>query len=1808
MIMYVSHEDWDDFVLPNLVRDGEFRDGAPLVVRFLGTIGSFENPGVGLLADAGAVVPPTVTANSRMMTLAGGSHQITFEGVGPDAEIYGWGMFTGGSVNIVVRNLGFSNFFQQGLRASGNTTNFWVHHNTFYFGQNRFFFNDEETDRTMGQGSVDIEQNVRGYTIGYNHFNGGRGTHLIVGGVQNQPLENNVHRHYGTLHHNIYDSAQERNPRTRHHNLHMFNNLFRDVLGHPMHYRLLDRYTGYGIGAAHNATIWAEGNIFDDVGFPFLRSRHGHARGYYPHTGHNHFWPDGPGFIVTGDNISLATGESVGGMTLPTLGADLGYRNTFRGLSNDAEHTDFVNRIGQLQPNVMCPDAYATFDSDLDVGITVSEAAVHMMPPEDDILFNHENPHVSVPGGMGPGFPALNANAANHGWGFEGDFRPSTNPNDIMSTATLEEVATLRAHVEQNAGNMQTPTLHVPTAPSDVTTQLNGLEYFMHRQGSPMPSLRTITYGNTFTLNWNDSHDPWTDFYEIEFLDGATWRALGTVPNNPAPNAFITQDVTDFGFMVMRNDDHDWIAVHLGGDGYVVMYPRIGFGHADHPHYTEADIPTVESLRFTEQWVVADVVNGGTYNFRIRAVNDAGVSGWTEVSHTVAPETAHVAEVVQQDEINPETAGRVTFEVNTVGMADGTYPISLSVPRSVARNRVPWPAQQNFSGSIFLEGATDLVIGNASPTTGNGGAGSMAIADGVGVLTVELDDTVLEDLFDLVLTIQIDGQEIAAPFALIVGELPVPPIELPHAGTWFEAVYAEWYGAESDQFTAQIALADGAWTDVDAELVRYMGAGVWRVDMPGLAANDGQVYRLRIAGSADLLFEGLAPEPFNRQGFAFYQESVTMYHGQTRHFPNGTTGGHNPDGSVAPDTEIWYITHENRNDLALLSNRTEPLIVRIIGTVGNVHTGQMADLPANLTFQNHLMIENSENITIEGVGPDAVIEGWGFSPSSTHNIIIRNLTFEHSRHDSVWLRGPSTHAWITHNTFTVSGDGASDVGSGATNFTISYNHYIGTIQTMLANGNDREPTYRATYHGNWFYHGHSRHPMIRAGQIHAFNNFYDFEGRPAAGIVGHNAGGQGVDVRDRASGIVEGNYFLDTNARIAITQTNGGTMIHPAMSTDEGVTGTGNNMIRGLNVDNLLYVEARAVEANAVAEAQGLPVTGDTFGDPQAFIDSLVPNHSVGESTGAYNGTLSRGFGNHNIGNIGGGNNITPEHINHFDPFNPRLLLPGFVDVMPGDQVRNHVRENAGPIRRPNVAPAPDHYDVHSHIQQPIISQMHINPDGTFYIRTARSPWANFYTWEWDQGTGDWEPIHGELSAGTSDGQNSPQQAYMFESFDEFTASQGGTYQFRVTAHNTRVDATATSEVFTITHHYVDMETATPVERDDLTQVVFAEDFEGDEWALGPVRDQAQLEYLGIGVRRFQYLFNTNIAFDPSRLAAGVTHVRDEAGDFIVNTPNARLSNSHLPDVRRNDAYIINETNAQAAATFDGNNPLPAGEPTDMINAIENVEFDGNALLLRDWNWNNQSDQERYATFMHMVLPQPVMTGRVSVSYDFLLNRSHASMGAGIVPIQLYDTNGNIIMRRTANGSPATNGDYNPGLSLVYPSWQEDTNIWMSIEVVLDFDEMEFDVWLYAGEGWFLYEYNVPIPAHIDGLGYIVANTATGNHANSAMNLAIDNIVVATPEVTPPPRPCHPWFPQFPNLPCIPVLPELPGLPQLPGIPGVPGVPGLPSLPGLPGLPDIPAIPPIPGPSLPGIPPLPPLPGLPWFPRLSDALSRLRGN
>ena len=806
VIMYVSHNNWDNFTPENLSRENEFRGDNPMVIRFIGTVGDFER-----VADqasvAGAIVPPGVanafndagapTDQNRSITLASDSHGITFEGVGPDAVIYGWGFFTGGNTNVVFRNLSFEQYYAFGIRASGVSRNIWVHNNTLRYGQNWFAFNDHETDRAWARGVIDVEQNVTGYTISYNRFIRVDKTHLVVGGVQNWDIYNHGHQHYGTFHHNWYQGTQERNPRIRHHNIHTFNNLFEGITGHPLHYRLMDRFSGYAIGAGHNATIWAEGNIFENTGFPFQRSRMGHARGYYPHVGHNHFFGDGPGFMVAnrfvdhvGDYVLGENGQPIE-MYMPTSLAEFGiWSGESAGapvsevirLESNANLANLTQIIRTLQPNVMDAVALQEFDVTIDVGVLVNRDDVLVTPPSGDQLYGVTATNTVTPSGGEPievvrslGFPVLNQNAYVHGWAFDGGFVPSALDN-TWATGSGAAIDSLRTEIETYSGVMYSPVLDGITlaAPIGVSAVHNDLEYFMHRQNSPMASFRVITHPNTFTINW-DSNDALAEAYIIGFYRNGVWEEIGRVPDTGIPamhrshfpvadrtNTFVTQNVNALGNILVEDEDGNEVILFLGGEGHTLAFPREGFGV---PPLTTADIPT--ELVWGDPWVLSDIP--GAYVFGVRAVHGNTTSDWATTTVNISNDHGDILSVEQNNPIGANTAGIINFTVRTLGLPTGQYEISLSVPRSMARDTMPWPTAQNFSGSIYLYGAVDVLYGDDSPVQGNGGTGTISIANQAGQISIVLDDTVPGGVYDLVLTIEADGRSIAVPFTITVG-------------------------------------------------------------------------------------------------------------------------------------------------------------------------------------------------------------------------------------------------------------------------------------------------------------------------------------------------------------------------------------------------------------------------------------------------------------------------------------------------------------------------------------------------------------------------------------------------------------------------------------------------------------------------------------------------------------------------------------------------------------------------------------------------------------------------------------------------------------------------------------------------------------------------------------------------------------------------------------------------------------------------------------------------------------------------------
>jgi len=295
-----------------------------------------------------------------------------------------------------------------------------------------------------------------------------------------------------------------------------------------------------------------------------------------------------------------------------------------------------------------------------------------------------------------------------------------------------------------------------------------------------MPSFRVITYENTFTINWT-SNDPLAEAYEIGFFNNGSWQVLDTILKGGRPNTFVTQDVHGLGYLLLEDRGGNQVIVYLLADGHSVAFPRAGFGL---PPYAAANVPTVESLVRGGAWVVAD--SPGAYQFGVRTLRDGQRSDWAIQTFNVSADRAAIAGVWQSDAVQPQTEAVVNFAVQTANVPSGTYDVIISVPRSMSRDVMPWPSQQNFTNSIMLqngdmsgiptnaEAAEDNSLRRPEQIIGNGGRGRLTIENNVATVALELADNVPAGVHHLALSIVVGGRNISIPMALYVGIDPPP--------------------------------------------------------------------------------------------------------------------------------------------------------------------------------------------------------------------------------------------------------------------------------------------------------------------------------------------------------------------------------------------------------------------------------------------------------------------------------------------------------------------------------------------------------------------------------------------------------------------------------------------------------------------------------------------------------------------------------------------------------------------------------------------------------------------------------------------------------------------------------------------------------------------------------------------------------------------------------------------------------------------------------------------------------------------------
>lgn len=365
-------------------------------------------------------------------------------------------------------------------------------------------------------------------------------------------------------------------------------------------------------------------------------------------------------------------------------------------------------------------------------------------------------------------------------------------------------------------------------------------------------------------------------------------------------------------------------------------------------------------------------------------------------------------------------------------------------------------------------------------------------------------------------------------------------VQIIEAGGWFETAYVKWANIDgaSNYYVYVKGVDDSIWTRLDYQLVRNYGS-YGRADIPGLKVGQYQMKVVPVVN--ETLMEGMAAETsvlnvksHDRSGFAHFNYSDGI-------------GAYNDDGTLKSDAKVFYVTSETAKTITtdvIQGKKT----VTATGLQGIITAYQKKDLVATpLCFRiigrlpaeamdafgssaEGLQIKGANgyqqlNITIEGIGDDATIHGFGFLLRNTCGIELRNFAIMNCMDDCVSIDTDNSHVWI-HNldlfygkaggdSDQAKGDGTIDLKADSQYITISYNHFFDSGKSSLCGMTSESGPNWITYHHNWFDHSDSRHPRIRTMSVHIFNNYFDGNSK------------YGVGATTGSDAFVEANYFRD---------------------------------------------------------------------------------------------------------------------------------------------------------------------------------------------------------------------------------------------------------------------------------------------------------------------------------------------------------------------------------------------------------------------------------------------------------------------------------------------------------------------------------------------------------------------------------------------------------------------------------------------------------------------------------------------------------
>ena len=388
-------------------------------------------------------------------------------------------------------------------------------------------------------------------------------------------------------------------------------------------------------------------------------------------------------------------------------------------------------------------------------------------------------------------------------------------------------------------------------------------------------------------------------------------------------------------------------------------------------------------------------------------------------------------------------------------------------------------------------------------------------------------------------------------------------IQILTAKGWHESVYAKWE-AYSGATGYNVYVKGGQYSDytqIDGMLVREY-EDYYRADMVGLKA--GEDYCIKIIATdsdgneisdSENEATGMIVDNYSRDGFA--------------HLNYAGIGAYNDDGTLKSGAKVFYVTAETAatisTDVQYSSSKsqtytgiqdiiyayqkgydTTPIAFRIIGMITEDDVDYLGSSSEGLQIKGKSSY-NEMNITIEGIGEDATIHGFGFLIRNASSVELRNFAIMDFMDDGVSIDTKNSRIWL-HNldifygstgsdSDQAKGDGSVDIKGNSQYITVDNCRFWDSGKASLCGMTSESGPNYITYHHNWFDHADSRMARVRTMSVHIYNNYYDGIGK------------YGVGSTMGSSVFVDRNYFRATG--------------RPMMISGQGTDATGDGTFSG---------------------------------------------------------------------------------------------------------------------------------------------------------------------------------------------------------------------------------------------------------------------------------------------------------------------------------------------------------------------------------------------------------------------------------------------------------------------------------------------------------------------------------------------------------------------------------------------------------------------------------------------------------------------